>query len=571
MRIVKDTYDLLFPDQKTGVEFLYKNRSALLADEFGTGKTAQAIHACIAVGARTILVICTASIKYNWRKEAIKWGFDERDIHILNDKNINALPQERGMFIINYENIWRKRYVKVLAKRRYDVLIADECHRVKNPKAKCSKAVWLRNGYCDLSDHRWMLSASPVLNRPVELHSMLKKLCPERLGGYINYIDYTKRYCEGKDSKWGWDANGACNLEELAGRLEGFMLRRLRKLPMGKMLQKIYLPIDSDKLYLSEDESVRRTLGKLKVEPSVDHIENILESEDKVLVFAYHHDVIHALTEKLKKYNPAVIYGETPVKDRQGLVERFGNDKDTRVFIGQITAVGEGVDGLQNSCSVGVFVEICHTPGVINQAIGRLYRTGQKRDCVFQFLLVADSIDEQILDSTILKEHNIKEILKDENIGLDFKKVSTTKGGSEMSIEQSLDRIAKSLETLVDVLAEVGKGQPTVTSNECVAADTIAEPVEQPKKKRTKKTETPKVETVKGVTPEQYKQKMHDAANLISGFATDAKKKSEMFAELQSRFKAQYPTRLHVFDVEPKDQEDVVELVDEYLKEKGVI
>jgi len=200
VKIVKDTYPDLYDFQKTGVTFLSKARAALLADDVGTGKTAQGIHACQEVGARTVLVICTASIKYNWKKEAVKWGYDERDIHILDSETLKNMPKS-GMFIINYDLCWRKNYAKVLLKRLYDVLICDESHYLKNHKSKRAKAVWLRNGYADVSTYRWMMTATPVLNRPVELHAMLSRLCPERLGAYQNYIAYTQRYCKGHDGK----------------------------------------------------------------------------------------------------------------------------------------------------------------------------------------------------------------------------------------------------------------------------------------------------------------------------------------------------------------------------------
>jgi SWI/SNF-related matrix-associated actin-dependent regulator of chromatin subfamily A-like protein 1 len=274
---------------------------------------------------------------------------------------------------------------------------------------------------------------------------MLRKLCPDRLGGYINYIAYTKRYCNGHDGKWGWDVSGADNLDELAGRLEGFMLRRTRDVLPPKVLQKVYMPLSESierELYSGgENDSIRRKIGIGKVKPSAEHIKNILEDEDKVLVFAYHRDVIKELAEELKEYSPVVLFGETPVKDRQRVVELFQQDKGTRVFIGQIQAAGEGIDGLQDMCSVGVFVEICHTPGVINQAIGRLYRQGQTKKVVFQFLLVGGTVDEKVLNSTIFKEENIKTILKDDKIGLDF-----TEKEIEDTMEESLSRIAKVLE-----------------------------------------------------------------------------------------------------------------------------
>ena len=204
MKIIKDTYPILHEFQKEGVDFLANGRAKLLADDVGTGKTAQAIHACQQVGARSILVICTASIKDNWKKEGIKWGYDERDIHILTSTNVKTLPKSpAGMYIINYDLAWRKVYARVLLQQSFDVLICDEAHYLKNHAAKRAKVVWLSRGYADRATYRWMMTATPVLNRPVELHSMLAKLCPERLGQYKNYIAYTQRYCDGHDGKWG--------------------------------------------------------------------------------------------------------------------------------------------------------------------------------------------------------------------------------------------------------------------------------------------------------------------------------------------------------------------------------
>jgi SWI/SNF-related matrix-associated actin-dependent regulator 1 of chromatin subfamily A len=468
MRIVKDTYNQLFDFQKEGVDFLAKNRSALLADQLGTGKTAQAIHAAQQVGARSILCICPASIKYNWKKEAVKWGYSEKDIGIINSaKDVNK--PLKPMTIINYDVIWRKKYLKHLIKPLYDVLILDEVHNVKNPKAKRSKAVWLKNGYCDRAIYRWALTATPVLNRPVELHSMLAKLCPERLGKFRNYIDYTRRYCRGHDGKWGWDALGADNLDELSGRLAGFMLRRTRDCLPGKVLQKIYMPTtkDIEKQLFSGDEnaSIRRKVGLGKVNACIEHIEGVLEAERKVVVFAYHREVIDNLYKGLIKYNPVRLYGATKQSERQKAIDSFSADSDDcRVFIGQIESAGEGIDGLQNNCSVGIFVEICHTPGIINQAIGRLHRQGQKDRSVFQFILIENTIDEKILNSTIFKEKNIKTIMKDKTIGLEFaggeekiKPQNTIRftgveeypSSRHSSIEESLERIAVAIERLV--------------------------------------------------------------------------------------------------------------------------
>ena len=569
MKIIKDTYSILYDFQVTGVDFLSNARSALLADDVGTGKTAQAIHACQQVGARSVLVICSASIKYNWKKEAVKWGYDERDIHILNNRIIKNMP-EFGMFIINYDLCWRKNYAKVLFKRRYDVLICDEAHYLKNHKAKRAKAVWLRHGYADLSTYRWMMTATPVLNRPVELHAMLAKLCPDRLGQFINYIAYTQRYCDGKDGKWGYEANGAENLEELAGRLDGFMLRRTRDVLPDKTLQKIYMPFSKEiEKYLfqgSETESVRRKIGLGKVEPSAEHISNILESEQKVVVFAYHIDVILGLEDKLAAYNPVVLRGATPAKKRQEVIDKFVEDPTCRVFIGQIQAAGEGIDGLQHVASMGVFVEIAHTPGIIKQAIGRLYREGQTRPCLFQFLLVEGTVDEQVLNNTLFKDKNIKVIMKDEKLGLDFS--NPKKEEIDMSVESELKRIG-------DTLERIAKLQEDQTVTITQVAEPVTEAIAAPAKKKAPAKAVPAAPAAQvaaeiPTTAAEYQTRMHNVANRITVHSGDAKKTNELFAKLQGKFKAQFPSNEHVFDVQPKDYEAVCKLVDAFLAEEKV-
>ncbi len=593
MKIVKDTYPQLYEFQKEGVDFLANGRAKLLADDVGTGKTAQAIHACQQVGARSILVICTASIKDNWKKEGIKWGYDERDTHIITRENVSSVPKNpTGMYIINYDLAWRKPYAEVLLRRKFDVLICDEAHYLKNHAAKRTKVVWLSRGYADNATYRWMMTATPVLNRPVELHSMLAKLCPDRLGQYKNYIAYTQRYCDGHDGKWGYEALGAENLDELAGRLDGFMLRRTRDVLPDKTLQKIYMPfsktIEKHLFTGSETESIRRKIGVGKVKPSAEHITNILESEEKIVVFAYHTDVIMGLKEQLKQFNPVVLHGATPSNKRQSVVEKFVSLPKCRILIGQIQAAGVGIDGLQHAASLAVFVEITHTPGEIKQAIGRLYREGQIHPCLFQFLMVEGTVDEQVLDSTLFKDKNIKTIMKDEKLGLDF---SNPKKEQVMTVESELKRIADALEKLIELSADADKVSIDIGNSQTTTGAPPA--TQEPPKKRGRRAKTQAPAAPAAPTPppaaspfppdapagpstdipttvEAYQARMKSVANRISTSTGDPTKTNAIFAKLQIRFQAQFPGIANVMVVAPQHYASVCQLVDALLKEEGV-
>ena len=373
------------------------------------------------------------------------------------------------------------------------------------------------------------------------------------------------------------------------------MLRRTRDVLPDKTLQKIYMPFSKTiEKYLftgSETESIRRKIGIGKVEPSAEHITNILESEHKVVVFAYHTDVILGLKEKLKKFNPLALMGSTPSKMRQAVIEKFINNRDSRVFIGQIQAAGVGIDGLQHAASLAVFVEITHTPGEIKQAIGRLYREGQKRPCLFQFLMVEGTVDEQVLDSTLFKDKNIKTIMKDEKLGLDF---SNPKKEQTMTVESELKRIADALEALIKIADESDANLANVGKVPAGPSTPAAPPAaEEPPKKRGRRAKTQAPAPPAAPTPppaaspfppdapaapstdipatvEAYQARMKSVANRISTSTGDPAKTNAIFAKLQTKFQAQFPGFANVMVVTPQHYRAVCELADALLKEEKV-
>ena len=70
---------------------------------------------------------------------------------------------------------------------------------------------------------------------------------------------------------------------------------------------------------------------------------DLLEEEQKIIVFAHHTDIIAELRKELEAFSPVVVSGETSLTDRQEAVRSFQNDLDTRVFIGQMEAAGVGI------------------------------------------------------------------------------------------------------------------------------------------------------------------------------------------------------------------------------------
>ena len=121
------------PYQKAGIAYATQRQSTLIGDEMGLGKTIQAIGVINATAPQTVLVVCPASLKINWKNEMIKWLVSKRDIQIVNGGG-EQIPETPDVVIINYDVLTK--HQDAINARTWDLVIMDEAHYIKNPKAK---------------------------------------------------------------------------------------------------------------------------------------------------------------------------------------------------------------------------------------------------------------------------------------------------------------------------------------------------------------------------------------------------------------------------------------------------
>lgn len=162
--------------------------------------------------------------------------------------------------------------------------------------------------------------------------------------------------------------------------------------------------------------TLRRYNGLQKVDAVVEMLTEELDSDayEKVVIFCVHRDVIEILRRRLEKYGPVTLYGKTSPASKQRNVDRFQNNPNCRVFIGNILAAGTAVT-LTASNQV-VFVEQEWTPGHNAQAAMRCHRIGQTRPVTVRFITIAGSIDEKINAILRRKTQDIAAILNDGKI-----------------------------------------------------------------------------------------------------------------------------------------------------------
>ena len=446
----------LYNYQRLGAKFLCKNRSALLADEQGTGKTITAIAAINSLRAKKILIVCPASVRNVWLTELRNWlDMSWLKISVISQADF-LIPQDSDIVISSYDILtYGGKYDKAnsgdkdqrgkftgsliydqIVKREWAVGIWDEAHYLKNRDSIRTQITLCRNGLASRCAYKWFLTGTPVLNRPSELYPVLRSCSPATIAPFLSYTGYTEHFCGGYWDGVQWWDKGATNCEELNRRLSAdFMLRRTKQEVLSELPEKTFQTIslpqtgDTKKLVAEEfrwDEksygrialaldsgelsSHRQELAIAKVPQAISWIAEVLESEKKIVIFAYHREVIRQLKIGLENYNPVILDGSTGMSARSDAVSDFQTDPMVRVFIGQITAAGVGIT--LTAASHVVFVEPDWVPGVIHQAVDRCHRIGQKSAVLAQFLVVEGSLEERMMNVLVDKTKIIKTIVE---------------------------------------------------------------------------------------------------------------------------------------------------------------
>lgn len=432
----------LKPFQEEGVKqlipMLQKYQAAILADEMGLGKTIQAIQLIKHFQPKKVLIICPASLKNNWRNEILKWTNAPQDAVQVVEGKTDTLLNKR-VTIINYEVIHH--YENVIRKTQIpDFTIMDECHYIKNQKAKRTTSSLTifqlskrQNGSC------LFMSGTPISNRPIEYFGVVSNCAPHVFPALRNYWAYARKYCDAHQTRYGWDVSGASNLAELNHCLKYFTVRRLKKDVLAELPPKVYSHIEVDPdtalakkfaeeslTLVEEDFDIEKAkfsehistammrLGMIKVKGACDFIMDTLENTDKVVVFYRHKEVGEALVEffKEKEIETVVISGSTQSCRRQGLVEQFQNNSNVKVLLGQIIAAGVGLT--MTAASTVIIVEPDWVPGNNLQAEDRCHRIGQKDSVNIFYLSVKNSLDSYITNMLREKQDVLTQILDGE-------------------------------------------------------------------------------------------------------------------------------------------------------------
>jgi SNF2 family DNA or RNA helicase len=443
-----------FGYQLTGADFLKIRLQALLADVPGIGKTGTAIRAVDLVGARNVLVVCPASTRVQWSREFERFSPMDRPLQVVMPGDT---PRTYGVVILFYDAVVK--HLGLLMSVQWDCLIIDEAHALKSRYVVSKHTSGYRTraiygsgkryaGIITKATRTWRLTGTPALNHAGELWTHVRSAGLTDLP----YQDWLYFFCEGFDSEHGFRFTKHRHTDELQKILEPFMLRRTKAevqpnlkepffetitvprseaalppelqalLPQiaqaDAQLQEALNGDDGDQLHTLE--SMASSLATLRRYTLLAKLPAIAEAitEDlttnripKLVVFAIHKVGVRWLAEKLKRFNPLTISGDTPAEKRQPSIDRFQSDSSVRLIIGNIAAMGTGVDGLQNVCDEALFCEQDWVPSSNAQAVMRLCRIGQKNPVRARIFSLYNSVDEHVQDVLTGKMKELAKIL----------------------------------------------------------------------------------------------------------------------------------------------------------------
>jgi SWI/SNF-related matrix-associated actin-dependent regulator 1 of chromatin subfamily A len=440
----------LFPYQKNGVAYALEKGSCIMGDAPGLGKTAQAIAAVCAADLFPCLVICPASLKYNWLLEWKLWT-DRHDAAILTDaiKNTWNVFHQMGLhdvFITNYESLKKYFVVKIDTPRgeRFKVshvrfnpnmqlfksVIIDESHKCKDASTMQSKLCY---GLTRNKEMILLLTGTPIVNRPVDLLSQILMVGKMQPFGTISAF---REMCADEER---WPEINALLRENCYYRREKQSV--LKDLP-DKYHQKVYCSIDNREEYraaldslatylteyrqATEAQVMKSMRGEImvrigilkdiaargKMNDVMEYIDNIVEQGEKIVVFIYQHKIADRLRER---YPDALFFtGAQSEDERNRAIDdfqrceqcgvRFERHEDANhefvpsphniIFV-NYKAGGVGIT--LTASSTVLFVELPWHPADVEQAESRCHRISQKNAVQVSFFIGKDTIDEQIM------------------------------------------------------------------------------------------------------------------------------------------------------------------------------
>lgn len=383
---------------------------------------------------KNCLVVCPASLKYNWRDEIAKFT-NEKSL-VIGHKAKNKEDREKqwisqGYFfkIVNYELLARDLYCEPKKQdnriscakamlNSFDAIIFDEIHYLKNHSSIRTKACRTM-----VAKYKVGLTGTPLDGKLEEIHSIFQILKP---GLFVNKQKFMERYAE-------YDYFGAVKgyhrIQEVRDKIAPYYLRRLKNEVLKDLPPKLYtdLHVELSPKNMAEYKKIIKGKSDITTEasaaelmirarqfldfPEIIGLHNtsdkymvfkelidglVGDNKDKVIVFSQYTNTINYLIKNLQAdgyNNLLLIDGSVSAEERQKICHKFNND-DIPYILLATNAANAGLN-LQTAKAVIHYTDD-FSPSVMQQRNDRAHRATTKHTVNIYRFICDGTIDEHV-------------------------------------------------------------------------------------------------------------------------------------------------------------------------------
>lgn len=402
-------------------------KTLLLGDTVGLGKTVAAIAALSNPNLHPAVYVTQTHLPRQVQESFRKFS-PKLETHIVTLGKQYDLSFIRGLggfplpdiVLISYSKLPRwAAYLASFAK----TVVWDEVQELRRPTSARYQAAKL---LADAAEFRMGMSATPIYNYDGEIFYVMDVIAPGELGAWE---DFYHRWCTGGKAK------PQLTSPKLFGqhlRDSGFFLRRTRE-DVGRELPPcsyVLQPVSSDhkelekvtesctdlakallkstgsgfdKLRASQEfnNKLRLATGLAKAPFVAEFVRMLVESGEKVVLFGWHHAVYDIWKAKFQGLPFRMYTGTESIAQKESAKMDFISGK-TQLLVLSLRS-GVGVDGLQGCSSLCVVGELDWSPGVQEQAIGRVWRDGQTKPVTVYYMLSEEGSDPYMAEVLDLK------------------------------------------------------------------------------------------------------------------------------------------------------------------------
>lgn len=399
-----------------------EDAGCILGDQMGLGKTIQII-ALLAFekSAERIpsMVVTPPTLMENWRREILKFA---PEINYIVHKGyertgFHSVLKKYDVVITSYETVLKD--LSMFKMLKWNILILDEAHFIKNPYAKRTLAIKKLQKRVAIA-----VTGTPVQNRLVDLWSIADFVLP----GYLGKLkDFEHQFIDNVD-----------NAEVLEKLISPVLLRRMvdevaKDLPdridvpqaieMNNQEAKVYEEVRTKIIEEYGDKASLVSLSKLrmycthpflisktsedpllqstKYQRFVEILQEIIENNEKLLIFTSYSKMIDILVKDIKSrfgIHCDYIDGRVEMDERQGKIDFFEKIKESAVLVLNPRAAGVGLN--VTAANHVIHYNLEWNPAVEDQASARAYRRGQTKPVTIHRLFYADTVEE-IIDTRL--------------------------------------------------------------------------------------------------------------------------------------------------------------------------